>query len=256
MAVKHKVLTEVENTVSKIALKTQVNMITSASDGQDELCFRLEAEYRQHYHFRRFIHLNHMVSCLIYDDRDPYNEPNNTNEDGEALIPPVTYDQKRISEYKVRARYTVLPREVGKTLLEGEMENLILEPNPIYESIEDFTQALPYNGNWDNIQGYTETVSKFKGATVVFTGRIGMTRDEASAKVREAGGYVNDRITRATDYVVVGKASGSKLKKAERYGIRQLTEDEFLAMLPEASDQPTTGSIASNQVTAVRWDGA
>ena len=38
-------------------------------------------------------------------------------------------------------------------------------------------------------------------------------------------------MTKKTDYLIVGEKAGSKLSKAQQWGIRTLTEEEFEAML-------------------------
>lgn len=73
---------------------------------------------------------------------------------------------------------------------------------------------------------------KFAGSTFVLTGTLStMTRDEASAKIKERGGKAAGSVSKKTTYVVAGENAGSKLTKAEELGVTILTEDEFLKML-------------------------
>jgi DNA ligase (NAD+) len=70
------------------------------------------------------------------------------------------------------------------------------------------------------------------GLTFVVTGTLSSsTREDAEAKVRELGGSAASSVTRKTDYVVVGENPGSKAQKAQEYGTKTLTEEQFLAML-------------------------
>jgi DNA ligase (NAD+) len=70
------------------------------------------------------------------------------------------------------------------------------------------------------------------GKTVVFTGGLdSLTRPAAEALVRERGGRTSGSVSQATDFVVAGAEAGSKLAKAERIGIRILSEREFLKLL-------------------------
>jgi len=70
------------------------------------------------------------------------------------------------------------------------------------------------------------------GKTVVITGTLSsMTREEAKARLEALGAHVTDSVSRRTDYLVAGENPGSKLVKAEAYGIPRLTEAEFLALL-------------------------
>src|SRR6185312_139751 len=58
------------------------------------------------------------------------------------------------------------------------------------------------------------------GKTLVLTGTLpSMTREEAAAKIVEAGGKVTGSVSKKTDYVVAGTEAGSKLTKAESLGI-------------------------------------
>jgi DNA ligase (NAD+) len=73
---------------------------------------------------------------------------------------------------------------------------------------------------------------KFSGKTFVLTGTLpSLSRDEASALVREAGGNVSSSISIKTDFLLAGEEAGSKLDKAKELGTKILTEKEFLEML-------------------------
>jgi DNA ligase (NAD+) len=75
-------------------------------------------------------------------------------------------------------------------------------------------------------------LAPFSGKVVVFTGALpGLTREEASALVRVAGGVLRDRVTRETNFLVVGEGPGQKLDEARKFGVTLLTADEFQRML-------------------------
>ncbi|MDK4673295.1 DNA ligase (NAD(+)) LigA, partial [Kingella kingae] len=70
------------------------------------------------------------------------------------------------------------------------------------------------------------------GKTFVLTGTFPtLKRDEAAAMIEAAGGKVSGSVSKKTDFVVAGDATGSKLEKALSLGVAVLSEDEFLAML-------------------------
>jgi DNA ligase (NAD+) len=70
------------------------------------------------------------------------------------------------------------------------------------------------------------------GKTLVLTGTLPeLTREEAAALVKAAGGKVTNSVSKKTDYVVAGESPGSKLAKAESLGIEVLDEAGLLALL-------------------------
>ena len=58
-----------------------------------------------------------------------------------------------------------------------------------------------------------------------------LTREEAAAMIKEAGGKVVNSVSKKTDYVVAGESPGSKLAKAESLGTEILDEAVLLALL-------------------------
>jgi DNA ligase (NAD+) len=71
-----------------------------------------------------------------------------------------------------------------------------------------------------------------EGKTVVLTGTLPrLTREEAAALVKGAGGKVTNSVSKKTDYVVAGESPGSKLAKAESFGTEILDEAGLLALL-------------------------
>lgn len=71
------------------------------------------------------------------------------------------------------------------------------------------------------------------GKSFVVTGTLSsMGRDIAAEKVRKLGGTFQSAVAKDTTYLVAGgKVGGSKLKKAESYGTKVISEEEFLRLL-------------------------
>ncbi|MBR5818352.1 MAG: NAD-dependent DNA ligase LigA, partial [Clostridia bacterium] len=70
------------------------------------------------------------------------------------------------------------------------------------------------------------------GLTFVLTGTLPtMSRDEASALIKKAGGKVSGSVSKKTSFVVAGEEAGSKLTKANELGVAVINEEKLLEML-------------------------
>jgi DNA ligase (NAD+) len=59
-----------------------------------------------------------------------------------------------------------------------------------------------------------------------------MDREAAGEKVRELGGVFQSSVGKETTYLVVGNNVGaSKLAKANKLGVKQINEKEFLTII-------------------------
>ena len=77
-----------------------------------------------------------------------------------------------------------------------------------------------------------KTDSAVAGKTVVFTGSLEkMTREEAKATAERLGAKAAGSVSKKTDYVVAGPGAGSKLADAKKFGVKVLTEDEWLKLI-------------------------
>ncbi len=77
------------------------------------------------------------------------------------------------------------------------------------------------------------------GLTFVLTGTLPtMSRDEASEKIRMAGGKTAGSVSSKTSFVVAGEAAGSKLTKANQLGVPVIDEETLLSMLERRSASP------------------
>ncbi|MDB4992022.1 MAG: ligase LigA [Parcubacteria group bacterium] len=67
------------------------------------------------------------------------------------------------------------------------------------------------------------------GQTVVVTGTLPtLSREDAEAYVRTAGGTAGSSVSKKTAFLVAGENAGSKLSKAEELGVEVIDEAEFL----------------------------
>jgi len=109
----------------------------------------------------------------------------------------------------------------------GQVRSFFLEPGNVEEAGKLWAIFEP--------QAVSGAESKdLEGKTFVLTGALdSFTRDEAKAFIENRGGKVTGSVSKKTDYVVAGTASGSKLEKARGLGVTVLTEEEFLEMIGE-----------------------
>jgi DNA ligase (NAD+) len=76
------------------------------------------------------------------------------------------------------------------------------------------------------------TEGPLTGKTLVVTGTLaGLSREEAEAAIRGAGGHAAGSVSAKTDYLVAGEKAGSKLAKAEKLGVPVLDEAAFRRLL-------------------------
>jgi DNA ligase (NAD+) len=76
------------------------------------------------------------------------------------------------------------------------------------------------------------TGGPLEGRTVVLTGTLPvLTREEAAALVKGAGGKVTNSVSKKTDYLIAGDNPGTKLAKAEQVGTEILDEEALKELL-------------------------
>lgn len=85
----------------------------------------------------------------------------------------------------------------------------------------------------------------FSGLSFVFTGTlVSMKRSEAQEKVTTLGGSTPSSVSSKLNYLVIGDSgkAGSKKTKAEKLGVKILTESEFLSLMNTSptEDSPST----------------
>ncbi|MGO2998416.1 MAG: NAD-dependent DNA ligase LigA [Moraxellaceae bacterium] len=101
-------------------------------------------------------------------------------------------------------------------------------------NIEVITALREAGVQWDKVEQVASEGLPLDGQTWVITGALdSMARDEAKAKLQALGAKVSGSISAKTTALLAGEKAGSKLTKAEKLGVKVVSEDEFLAMVGE-----------------------
>jgi DNA ligase (NAD+) len=150
-------------------------------------------------------------------------------------------------------RFSRLPvlRDVAQRVRAGDIEALgeltsVEGVGPaVIEALGDFFHE-PHNvAVWDDLLGevtppdyVVETLSSpVAGKTVVFTGKLEtMSRDEAKAQAERLGARAAGSVSAQTDLVVAGPGAGSKLKQAEKLGVRVIDEAGWVEIVKAAGE--------------------
>jgi DNA ligase (NAD+) len=73
------------------------------------------------------------------------------------------------------------------------------------------------------------------GKTLVVTGTLPTySRDEINDLIQKHGGRAASSVSKKTDFVVAGEDAGTKLEKAQKLGVRVLSEAEFNELIQAA----------------------
>lgn len=106
--------------------------------------------------------------------------------------------------------------------------------NSIYNFFRDQNNIEDLNQLLKKVQVVEFEIKKSKitGKSFCITGSLeSMSRDKAKEKIRELGGELRSDITGDLNYLIVGNKPGNKLNRAQRLGIKQINEREFLKLL-------------------------
>jgi len=119
---------------------------------------------------------------------------------------------------------------VGPIMAEQIAESLADEPTRrLVEKLREKGLRLEQDASERRAEG-----GPLEGKTLVLTGTLAdLTRGEAEALIKAAGGKVVNSVSKKTDYVVAGDNPGSKLGKAERLGTEILDEAGLRSLLAQ-----------------------
>ncbi len=113
---------------------------------------------------------------------------------------------------------------IGEEMAESFMEFLEVNEEKIKKLFAIIDPTPPKKREFD------ETNSFFQ-KTVVLTGTMSKPRNDIKDLLESLGAKVTNSVSKKTDYVIYGEEAGSKLEKAEKLGVKTLTEQEFNALM-------------------------
>ena len=83
------------------------------------------------------------------------------------------------------------------------------------------------------------------GKTIVVSGNFSISREEMKKLIEDNGGKNSSSVSGKTSYLLAGSKPGpEKIKKAEELGVRIISEEELMEMLPSTG----TGTIEHNEI--------
>jgi DNA ligase (NAD+) len=139
-------------------------------------------------------------------------------------------DEKRLDAFLAASKKKTKKQSVDSEDAESPKSQAILEffAQP---ANQDLVQRLK-NANVDMKAEKKQRTSQLAGSTFVLTGSLPtFSRDEASTKIKDAGGKITSAVTKKTSYLVAGEKPGSKLDEAQKLGVRVIDEAGLLALL-------------------------
>jgi len=81
---------------------------------------------------------------------------------------------------------------------------------------------------------YNYYMNEVKGKSICFTGKLyNFTRNQARAQAVNAGMIIHETVSAGLDYLVTAdpNSTSTKARKARQYGVRLISEDDFLEMM-------------------------
>ena len=146
-------------------------------------------------HFKNFKNWFECIKSLSYGNTKTYNQLINIDGIGPDVVDDI------------------------KNFFDKEKIKIVKKLNKALDKIEEYKFSKQSN-------------SKLSEKIIVFTGTLEkMSRSEAKSKAEELGANVTNSVSNNTDYVIAGKDSGSKEKRAKELNIKILNENEWIKFL-------------------------
>ncbi|MEB3312241.1 MAG: BRCT domain-containing protein [Snowella sp.] len=153
-------------------------------------------------------------------------------------VAPVTHAEIQVEKAEIKSVDSVQPQKdkqpepvPANQAVVVEPESLAIAPeiNPVVEKV---TESVTTEAVEPEAETSSPSQNIFDGKKFIIVGTLTqINREQAKNLIQEAGGSVTSSPSSKTNYVLVGKSPGDKLKKAQKLGISQLSEAQFLHLL-------------------------
>ncbi len=121
----------------------------------------------------------------------------------------------------------------GLSTIDGIGESIVRDITSFFDDPlnRQMVQDLLKHVQVDIYESMKQYSSALMGKTIVFTGMLTTSRQEAKELSLQAGARVVGSLSSKTDYVVAGTEAGSKLRKAQDLKVKVLSEEEWRKMI-------------------------
>jgi DNA ligase (NAD+) len=119
--------------------------------------------------------------------------------------------------------------ETARSIFEAAHDKVLLAELKELESLglKAFTISVEASGEAGH--------GPLAGLSFVITGTLSKPRDHFRDQLKKLGGQVSDSISKNTSYLLAGEKAGSKLDKAQKLGVKVLSEGEFESLIRSKS---------------------
>lgn len=133
-------------------------------------------------------------------------------------------------------KYSVKSINVNKMITLRKLKEMVLEKNLVEHALRPAISNFKINSILSNIKIKLKELELDNAdmkdfGSFVITGKLSKSRNEIAKIIEDHGGKVLSAISKSTDYLVAGEKAGSKLAKAESFGVRIISEDDLILMI-------------------------
>ena len=117
--------------------------------------------------------------------------------------------------------------------LDGIGEKAALAIDAYFDDVHNMRELSRLHLLGVSVPEKKETDGPLSGLTFCITGKLSRPREDVENFIRSHGGRVVKSVSGRLSYLVAGERPGSKLKKAQKLGVRVISEQELHAMIEQ-----------------------